>query len=101
MNESRMTRRFLAVMISGTSLFMSIVYLLFFPNLIGPGFVWILGTMMLLAVSSIGLTTYLGKNRGWHLSKSIFIGIGILLMLGLISLYILWYFIAFNMNQAT
>lgn len=42
-----MTRRFQAVMISGTSLIISIVYLLFSPNWIGLGFVWILETIML------------------------------------------------------
>lgn len=90
MNGSHVTRRFQAVMISGRSLFISIVYVLFSPNWIGPGFVWILGTMKLLITSSIGLTVHLSKYRGWHRSKSIFVGVGILLMLGLISLYILW-----------
>lgn len=47
MNESSMTRRFQAVMICGTSLFMSIVSLLFSPNWIGPLFVWILEAIML------------------------------------------------------
>ncbi len=89
------------MMICGTSLFISIVYLLFSPNWIGPGFMWILGTMILLATSSIGLTVHLSKHRGWNRSKYIYVGIGIFLMLGLISLYILWYVIAINMNHTT
>lgn len=42
MNDNVVTRRFQAVMTCGTSLFMSIVYLLFSPNWIGPLSVWIL-----------------------------------------------------------
>ena len=101
MNGSHVTHRFPALTISGFSLIIAVVYVLFSPNWIGPGFVWILGTMILLITSSIGLTVHLSKYRGWHRSKSIFVGIGILLMYGFVFLFMLWWFVASNMNQTT
>ncbi len=47
MRERRVTHRFQAITISGTSLIMYIVYLLFSPNWIGIGFVRTLETIML------------------------------------------------------
>lgn len=47
MRERRVTYRFQAITISGTSLIMSIVYLLFSPNWIGPLSVRILEAIVL------------------------------------------------------
>lgn len=101
MNGSHVTHRFPALTISGFSLIIAVVYVLFSPNWIGPGVMWILGTVILWTISSIGLTVHLAKHRDWHLLKSIFVGIGILLMYGFVFLFMLWWFVASNMNQTT